>query len=251
MARSIVRTSLVSGAAAILVASAGGCSFSTTTSHSVSKGDVANQISTKMTDAAGNKPSSVTCPNDLDAKVGSQVNCTMKVKDQTYGINVTVTSVNGSDVKFDMVETVDKGQIADQITSKLTDAAGNKPDTVTCPGDLLGKVGAQLNCEMKVKGASYNVNVTVTSVNGSDVLFDMVETVDKNQVASTISDKLAEQVGHKPDSVTCPDNLKGTEGATLRCQLTDANQKYGVNVTVTDVDAGTVNFNIQVDDQPS
>jgi len=105
--------------------------------------------------------------------------------------------------------------------------------------------------EMKVKGASYNVNVTVTSVSGSDVLFDMVETVDKNQVANTISDKLTEQAGRKPDSVTCPDNLKGAEGATLRCQLTDGNQKFGVSVTVTDVDAGTVNFNIQVDDQPS
>jgi hypothetical protein len=91
----------------------------------------------------------------------------------------------------------------------------------------------------------------VTSVSGSDVLFDMVETVDKNQVASTISDKLNEQAGRKPDSVTCPDNLKGAEGATLRCQLADGAQKYGVTVTVTGVDAGTVNFNIQVDDQPS
>jgi hypothetical protein len=251
MARSIVRTLLTSGAAAILAAGAGACSVPVSSSHSVSKSDVANQISTKMTDASGNKPTSVTCPHDLDAKVGTQVNCTMKVKDQTYGVNVTVTSVDGSDVKFDMVETVEKGQIADQITAKMTDAAGNKPDAVTCPGDLLGKVGAQLNCEMKVKGATYNVNVTVTSVSGSDVLFDMVETVDKNQVANTISDKLTEQAGRKPDSVTCPDNLKGAEGATLRCQLSDGNQKFGVNVTVTGVDAGTVNVNIQVDDQPS
>jgi hypothetical protein len=251
MARSIVRTLLTSGAAVILAASAGACSVPVSSSHAVSKSDVQNQIATKMTDAAGNKPSSVSCPNDLDAKVGTQVNCTMKVKDQTYGVNVTVTSIDGSDVKFDMVETVDKGQIADQITAKMTDAAGNKPDTVTCPGDLLGKVGAQLNCAMKVKGATYNVNVTVTSVSGSDVLFDMVETVDKNQVATTISDKLTEQAGRKPDSVTCPDNLKGAEGATLRCQLADGTQKYGVTVTVTGVDAGTVNFNIQVDDQPS
>lgn len=51
--------------------------------------------------------------------------------------------------------------------------------------------------------------------------------------------------------MTCPDNLKGTEGATLRCQLTDGNQAYGVNVTVTNVDAGAINVNIQVDDQPS
>jgi len=322
MARTIVRTLLAPAAAAILVAGAGACSFSFGSSHSVSKSDVANQISTKMTDAAGNKPSSVTCPNDLDAKVGAQLNCSMQVKDQSYGVNVTVTSVNGNDVKFDMVEMVDKGKVAEQISAKMTDAAGNKPDTVTCPSDLLakvgtqlicetqvsgttnhvnvtvtsvngsdvkfdmvetvdksqiaeqisakmtdaagnkpdavtcpsdlpGKVGAQLNCDMKVKGTSYTMNVTVTSVNGSGVFFDIAETVDKNQIASKVSDKLTQQVGRKPDSVTCPENLKGVEGATLRCELTDGNQRYGVNLTVTGVDAGTVDFNIQVDDQPS
>jgi hypothetical protein len=180
MAHSIVRTLLVSAAAAGLMAGAGACSCSIgSSSHSMSKSDVASQI-----------------------------------------------------------------------TSKLTDAAGNKPDSVTCPNDLPAKVGAQLNCEMKVKNQTFNVNVTVTSVNGSDVKFDMAETVDKNQVANVISDKLTQQVGSRPDSVTCPDNLKGVEGATLRCQLTDGSRKYGISVTVTNVDAGDVNFDFKVDDHP-
>jgi Domain of unknown function (DUF4333) len=145
---------------------------------------------------------------------------------------------------------VSKSDIASQITSKLTDAAGHKPDSVTCPGDLPAKVGAQLNCEMKLKNRTSNINVTVTSVNGNDVKFDMVETVDKDQVASILSHKLTQQVGRKPDSVTCPDNLKGVEGATLRCQLTDGGQNYGIAVTVTGVDAGDVNFDFKVDDHP-
>jgi hypothetical protein len=182
MAHSIVRTLLATGAAAGLMASVGACSCSvgTSSSHAVSKSDVASQI-----------------------------------------------------------------------TAKMTDAAGNKPDTVTCPGDLPAKVGAQLNCEMKVKDQTFNVNVTVTSVDGSNVKFDMVETVDKDQVASIISAKLTQQVGSKPESVTCPDNLKGVEGATLRCQLQDSGKTYGINVTVTSVDAGDVNFDFKVDDQPS
>ena len=145
---------------------------------------------------------------------------------------------------------VSKGDVASQITSKLTDAAGNKPDSVTCPSDLEAKVGAQLNCEMKVKNQTFNVNVMVTSVEGSNTKFDMVETVDKNQVATVISDKLTQQVGRKPDSVTCPDNLKGVQGATLRCELTDSGQKYGVAVIVRNVDAGNVNFDFKVDDHP-
>jgi Domain of unknown function (DUF4333) len=179
MASSIVRTLLAAGAAAGLMATAGACSCSVSSKATVSKGDVANQITSKLTDAAGNKPDSVSCPDDLQAKVGAQQNCTMKVKDQTFNVNVTVTSVNGNDVKF-----------------------------------------------------------------------DMVETVDKDQVAQILSNKLAQQVGRKPDSVTCPDNLKGTKGATLRCELTDGGQKYGISVTVTDVDAGDVNFDYKVDDHP-
>jgi hypothetical protein len=181
MARSLVRTLLVSGAAVGLMASAGACSCSIgSSSHSVSKSDVASQI-----------------------------------------------------------------------TQKLTDAQGNKPDSVDCPNDLPANVGAQLNCSMKVKGAAYNVNVTVTTVNGSDVKFDMVETVDKTQVASGISDNVTQQVGTKPESVTCPDNLKGVQGATLRCKLVTDGKTYGVTVSVTGVDAGTVDYHFEVDDQPS
>jgi hypothetical protein len=145
---------------------------------------------------------------------------------------------------------VSKDDVASQITTKMTDASGNKPESVSCPDDLKAEVGSQLNCVMKIKGQSFNVNVNVTTVDGDNVKFDMVETVDKEQVAGQISDQLAQQVGHKPESVTCPDNLKGTQGATLRCELTDEGQTYGVNVTVTSVDAGDVLFDIKVDDQP-
>lgn len=147
-------------------------------------------------------------------------------------------------------KTVSKKDVAGQIITKMTDANGNKPSSVSCPDDLPAKVGAQTNCEMKVKDETYNVNVTVTSVDGKDVKFDMVETVDKDQVAHIISDRLYQQVGQRPDAVSCPDNLKGYQGATLRCQLTDGSSKYGINVTVTNVDGGDVNFDFKVDDHP-
>jgi hypothetical protein len=145
---------------------------------------------------------------------------------------------------------VGKDDVASQISTKMTDASGNKPDSVSCPGDLKAEVGAQLNCSMKVKGQPFNVNVAVTSVDGDQAKFDMVETVDKDQVATEISDQLAKQVGHTPEKVSCPDNLKGTQGATLRCDLTDEGQTYGVTATVTDVQAGDVLFDFKVDEQP-
>ena len=51
--------------------------------------------------------------------------------------------------------------------------------------------------------------------------------------------------------MTCPDNLNGAQGATIQCELTDAGQTYGVNVSGTRVDASNVKFDIKADAQPS
>src|ERR1700753_546063 len=46
-------------------------------------------------------------------------------------------------------------------------------------------------------------------------------TVDKKDLAKEISAQLEKQVGRAPDSVDCPDDLKGEVGATTRCTLKD------------------------------
>ncbi|MQY28101.1 DUF4333 domain-containing protein [Nocardia aurantia] len=74
--------------------------------------------------------------------------------------------------------------------------------------------------------------------------------VDKNEVAAQISGKLEQQVGQKPDSVTCPQNLPARTGATLVCTLDDQGTKYDVTVTVTSVDGDQAKFDIQVADTP-
>ncbi|MBE0587528.1 MAG: DUF4333 domain-containing protein [Hydrogenophaga sp.] len=145
---------------------------------------------------------------------------------------------------------VSKKDVESQIVTKMTGADGKKADSVTCPEDLAGQKGAETNCTMKVGDKTSTVNVTVTSIEGDQVKFDMVQTIDKAQVASQISDQLGQQFGTKPESVTCPDNLKGTTGATLRCELKDSGQTYGVTVTVNNVDGSDVNYGFKVDDKP-
>ena len=75
--------------------------------------------------------------------------------------------------------------------------------------------------------------------------------VDKKDLAKEISSQLEKQVGRAPDSVDCPDDLKGEVGATTRCTLKDGSDTYGVNVNVTKVDGTDVKFDLKVDDQPS
>ncbi|PEG42077.1 hypothetical protein CQY20_03620 [Mycolicibacterium agri] len=74
--------------------------------------------------------------------------------------------------------------------------------------------------------------------------------VDKDDLAKEISGQLEKQVGRAPESVECPENLKGEVGATTRCMLHDGGETYGVNVNVTKVDGSDVNFDLKVDDQP-
>jgi hypothetical protein len=74
--------------------------------------------------------------------------------------------------------------------------------------------------------------------------------VAKDDVAKEISSQLEQQVGRAPESVTCPSNLKGEVGSTLRCELSDSGQTYGVTATVTKVDGSNVKFDIKVDDEP-
>jgi hypothetical protein len=74
--------------------------------------------------------------------------------------------------------------------------------------------------------------------------------VDKNELAKEISAQLEKQVGRAPESVECPEDLKGEVGATTRCTLDDSGQSYGVDVKVTKVDGTDVKFDLKVDDQP-
>jgi hypothetical protein len=75
--------------------------------------------------------------------------------------------------------------------------------------------------------------------------------VSSDQVAKEISAQLKQQTGKAPKSVTCPSDLEGEVGATVRCELNDGTDTYGVNATVTEVNGDKVNFDFKVDNEPS
>jgi hypothetical protein len=95
-----------------------------------------------------------------------------------------------------------------------------------------------------VAGAAAIISVTACSASIG------TPKVDKDDLATQISSKLEQQVGHKPDKVECPSNLDGQKDATLTCTLTDQGTAYDVHVTVTNVDGDKVSFDIKVDDTP-
>ena len=88
--------------AAAAVATAAACSFSAGTSVSVDKDAVGKEISANLEKQVGRVPESVECPENLEGKVGVTMRCTLSDSGETYGVTVTVTKVEGADVKFDI-----------------------------------------------------------------------------------------------------------------------------------------------------
>ncbi|RNL78435.1 DUF4333 domain-containing protein [Nocardioides marmorisolisilvae] len=69
---------------------------------SVPANDLEKQVKSGLTKSVGQAPDSVDCPKDLKGKVGATARCTLKAEGKTYGLTVTVTSVDGGKVKFDI-----------------------------------------------------------------------------------------------------------------------------------------------------
>lgn len=72
-----------------------------------------------------------------------------------------------------------------------------------------------------------------------------------DEVATQAENALEEEVGSRPD-IICPDDLEAEVGAEARCILTagDDPTEYGVTVTVTSVDGGQAEFDVEVDGEP-
>ena len=90
--------------AAMVVAALSGCSFEASVGKYVSKDELAKVAKVKMEEAVGQTAKSVVCDDDLEGKVGATQRCVLTANDGSrVGLTTTVTSVEGANVKFDVV----------------------------------------------------------------------------------------------------------------------------------------------------
>lgn len=74
--------------------------------------------------------------------------------------------------------------------------------------------------------------------------------IDHDEVEQKASENIGKEVGSRPDSVTCPDDLPFEKDATVRCTLRTDGVSYGLTAKVTDTDGNDARLSFQVDDQP-
>ena len=151
------------------------------------------------------------CPTDLQGKQGESIVCKATHGAETFDVKVTVTSVEGDTINFDI----------ERVASSPTSAPG---PAASAPAPPAAGTGAD-----------------VASAAPSS-------TVDGKNVAQSVFDQLAAN-GKQVNEVSCPD-LNASVGASERCRLKSGTQTYGVTVTVTSVQGTDVKFDIQVDQTP-
>ncbi|MFJ3997994.1 DUF4333 domain-containing protein [Streptomyces parvus] len=73
-----------------------------------------------------------------------------------------------------------------------------------------------------------------------------------DELATTVSEKLAATTNQPKPDITCPEDLAGKVGATTRCTLTAKDgSTLGVSVKVTSVEGDKIDFGIKADDTAS
>lgn len=159
------------GAALLVLA---GCSTSVT----LDQAEVEKQITSELTKAGVPADGTVTCPGDLDGVVGTTMACDVDAGDGGVGgarVDLEVTDVDGTDVGFDytLVPLIGPEYIEQQVSEQLTQQVGQAPDDVSCPDSLDGVEGETTTCVLSAGSDTIDVDVTVSSVDGSDFNLDI------------------------------------------------------------------------------
>jgi hypothetical protein len=208
---------------------------------SVSKEDLQKDISQRLTDA-GQTPQSVTCPEDLPGQLGQSVRCEVTMS-ATGGFEpvITVTSLEGSKVNYDITPAVSKTQLEVSVSRLAAATANGAAVTVSCQSGLEGKLGAEAYCDVTAAGATTRRTVDVTNVSGLQMNYGLVPVLPKAVVEGSLVFQL-HQVGQHPDSATCAGDLEGKVGTTLECTTLSAGQTETYVLTVTAVPGANVTY---------
>jgi hypothetical protein len=76
---------------------------------------------------------------------------------------------------YEVDSVVEQAVLEKQTTDSLERSVGKRPDKVVCPGDLADpQPGSTMRCKIvQNDGTSIGVTVTITSVDGANVKFDV------------------------------------------------------------------------------
>lgn len=138
------------------------------------RADVEQTLAAALEEETGTKPDKIECPGDLKGKLDTTMECTLTNAGAEYAVELTVTTVNGLDVRFDykVASTAKDGStpevtagetmLEDRGLQHLGRGGRPTPNKIDCPGDLAGKVGEMMRCTLSAGTDEIGVAGTVT-----------------------------------------------------------------------------------------
>lgn len=138
--------------------------------------------------------------------------------------------------------TVSQSDLEEQLTEQITPDNPDDEVTVECEGDLAGEVDATVDCPATIGEDPVTVRVLVTSVDGTDVEYQLTPVVEAADVAASIEETLAGQ-DYPVEAVSCEGELIGEQDETQLCSVTNTRgDEVEVEATVTSVDGFLIGF---------
>jgi hypothetical protein len=139
---------------------------------------------------------------------------------------------------------VSKEDLQKDISRRVTNA-GQTPQSVTCPDDLVGEPGQSTRCEVTMSAtSSFEPIVTVTSVQGTKVNYDVTPAVSKTQLETAVSQMVANSTKEPVASVSCESELQGKLGAVAYCDVSAGGATTRRTVEVTNVSGLLMNYGV-------
>jgi hypothetical protein len=229
----------------VAVAALGAVLTACSTQLTVSKDALQKDISDRLT-KAGEPPQSVSCHDDLIGEVGKTTRCEVVMSaTNSFEPVVTVTGVNGATVNYDMKPALTKEQLQKSVSGLVEQAANVPVESVDCGSGLDGKEGAEAFCWVDAGGVKLRRTVEVKSVQGLTIDYNLVPVLVKTEIESSLLDQLQQQLGRRPDSASCTDNLEGRTGTSIDCNVVSGGDSKTFAVTVTGVDGSKINYSYE------
>jgi hypothetical protein len=131
--------------------------------------------------------------------------------------------------------TVSKDDLQKDISQRLANA-GQLPQSVSCPQDLVGQLGQSTRCEVTMSATnSFEAVATVTGIEGNKVNYDVTPAVAKTQLEAAVSRMVTNSTKAPVDSVSCQSGLEGKVAAVAYCDVTSGGVTTRRTVQVADV----------------
>lgn len=130
------------------------------------------------------------------------------------------------------------------IAARL-DAAGERPESVTCKDPLVGEVGQTARCDVTMSPTnSFEPIVTVTGVDGETIDYELVPALSVTQLERAVARLVADGDGPAPSQVSCDAGLLGQLGEMTHCDVTADGVTLRRTAEVTSVEGLMMNFDL-------